>query len=132
MTAEPFPEYAQKELQLAGEALDDSEYLWRNGRLNAATNRAYYAMFHAAQAALASDGMRRPRTHRGTINLFGHHWVRAGKIDRAYARDLQDAFDMRLKSDYDIYAVTDSDLVKETIDKAGTFVAEVKRLVNEV
>ena len=119
------------ELQRADEALNDATYLWQGDRLRAATNRAYYAMFHAAQAALASDGVRRPRTHRGTINLFGQHWTRAGKIDLPYARDLQDAFDMQLKSDYDIYAVLNNELVGETISKAAAFVAEVKRLVDE-
>ena len=57
---ELFPEHVQRELQRAEEALDDAAHLYQTDRLNAATNRAYYAMFHAALAALASEGIRRP------------------------------------------------------------------------
>lgn len=50
MTTEPSPVYVQRELQSADEALSDAVYLLQAGRLRAAANRAYYAMFHAVQA----------------------------------------------------------------------------------
>ena len=128
MTTESSPEYVERELQLADEALDDAAFLLQGNRLKAAANRAYYAMFHAVQAVLASAGVRRPRTHSGAINLFSRYWVRTGKVDRVFAKDLQDAFDLRQTSDYDVYAVMGGEVVGETIDRAKAFVAEVKRL----
>ena len=129
MTAEPSPDYVAKQLQQADEALDDAEFLLRDGRLKAAANRAYYAMFHAVQAALATVGLKRPKTHSGSIILFSHHWVRSGKINRELGGNLQDALDLRQQSDYDVYAVVGEQVVSETLDQARAFVAEVKRLI---
>jgi uncharacterized protein (UPF0332 family) len=118
-----------KQLQLADEALDDAEFLLRDGRLKSAANRAYYAMFHSVQAALSSLGLRNPKTHSGTINLFSRHWVRSGKIDREFGGNLQDALDLRQQSDYNVYAVVGEQVISETVDQAKAFVAEVKRLI---
>jgi uncharacterized protein (UPF0332 family) len=129
MTGEPSQDYVAKQLQLADEALDDAEFLLRDGRLKSAANRAYYAMFHSVQAALSSLGLRNPKTHSGTINLFSRHWVRSGKIDREFGGNLQDALDLRQQSDYNVYAVVGEQVISETVDQAKAFVAEVKRLI---
>jgi uncharacterized protein (UPF0332 family) len=129
MTMEPSPEYVRQELQLANEALDDAEFLLQDDRLKAAANRAYYAMFYAVRAALASAGVERPRSHRGAINLFIRHWVRTDKVDQVLAKDLQDAFDLRQKGDYDVYAVLGGEVVRETIEKAKTFVSTFKGIL---
>jgi uncharacterized protein (UPF0332 family) len=129
MTMEPSPEYVRRELQLADESLDDAEFLLQDDQLKAAANRAYYAMFYAVRAALASDGMERPRTHKGAINLFSRYWVRTGKVDKVFAGNLQDAFDLRQKGDYDVYAVLGGKVVRETIEKAKTFVSIFKEIL---
>ena len=41
---------------------------------------------------------------------------------------MQDTFDLRQMSDYDVHAIVGEEVVKETIGKAQAFVAEVKRL----
>ena len=85
--------------------------------------------FYAVRAALASAGVERPRSHRGAINLFIRHWVRTDKVDQVLAKDLQDAFDLRQKGDYDVYAVLGGEVVRETIEKAKTFVSTFKRML---
>jgi uncharacterized protein (UPF0332 family) len=45
MTTGPSQEYVQAQLESADEALSDAQYLLEGGRLKAAANRAYYAMF---------------------------------------------------------------------------------------
>lgn len=129
MTTEPFPENATRQLQLADEALSDAEYLLTDSRLKAAANRAYYAMFHAVQAALAITKAALPKTHAGTINMFGKHIVLAGKIEKRYAKDLQDAFDIRQQTDYQIYAKIGEAEVREMVTKAAGFIAQVKNLI---
>ena len=76
-----------------GICIIDSDYVL------VAANRAYYAMFHAVQAALATTNVRMPRTHNATITLFSREFVRTGTLDRAHSRNLQDAFDLRQQSD---------------------------------
>ncbi|MFQ6029030.1 MAG: HEPN domain-containing protein [Dehalococcoidia bacterium] len=131
MTMEPSPEYVERQFQLADEALDDPRYLLEDNRLKAAANRAYYAMFHAVQAALHQAQIRRPKTHGGTIRLFGTHFVRTRQVDRRFARDLQHAFHLRQQSDYEVFSVIGDDTIREITDKAQEFIAEVRKVISD-
>ena len=97
------PEYVKRQLESADEALSDARYLLDGSRLKAAANRAYYAMFHTVHAALAVANVGRPRTHSGAISLFNRHFVRTNQLDVQFARDLQDAYDLRQRSDYEVF-----------------------------
>ena len=46
-----------------------------------AVSRAYYAAFHAAQAALLAEGQR-VESHTGVVTLFGLLLVKTGKFDK--------------------------------------------------
>jgi len=129
MTTEPSPEYVRRQLQIADEAVDDAGYLLQGNRLKAAANRAYYAVFHAVIAALADASVRLPKTHSGAISLFGRHYIRTGQLGRQFARDLQDAYNLRQQSDYEIFAELGGSQVREAVEKAKAFVAEVKRVL---
>lgn len=50
-----------------------------------AINRAYYAVFYAALAALLTKGLR-TRRHSTALSLFGYYFVRTGEIEKEYAR----------------------------------------------
>lgn len=128
MTTEPSLEYVRRQLQLADEAVDDARYLLHGNRLKAAANRAYYGMFHAAVAALASASNEIPKTHSGTISLFGRHYIRTGRISRQFARDLQNAYNLRQKMDYEAYAEIGDQQARESVERAQVFVAAVRRL----
>ena len=132
MTTEPSPESVRRQLQLADEALSDARYLLQGYRLKAATNRAYYAMFYAAMASLSSVSSTLPKSHRGAISLFGRYYVVTGKIDRQFAADLRDAYNLRLQGDYGISPEVEEEQVRQTIDNAEAFVTQVRRLVIEV
>lgn len=68
-------EYADEELQEARDALADAEKMRRVGVTDkAVVTRLYYACFHAANAVLHAIGLD-PRTHQGTIRLFGREVV---------------------------------------------------------
>ena len=51
------------DLVLAAETLSAAEYLLRGGYSNDAVSRAYYAMFYAARALLASHNLH-PKGHK--------------------------------------------------------------------
>lgn len=130
MTMERSRESAEVQLQLADEALSDAQYLLQDNRLRAASGRAYYSMFHAASAALASEGIKLPKTHKGTLALFYQNFVEPGRIARRLHRNLVNAFQLRQQTDYQIYAHVGADEVKETVKNAEAFIAEVKRIVS--
>lgn len=66
-----------------------------------AVSRAYYAMMHAANAALAMKGLQ-AKTHKGTQTLFNEHLVRAGEVDKQRGRDLVRGQRRRTSADYDV------------------------------
>lgn len=67
------------------------------GDVDGAANRAYYAMFDAARAALLASGA--PdigRTHSGLIGAFGNFLVKNGPISKEVGRLLNRAHEIRL------------------------------------
>jgi uncharacterized protein (UPF0332 family) len=126
---EPLPKPVSEELQHAEQALGDARFLLDAKRLEAAANRAYYSMFHAANAALLASNVDKPKTHAGVLNLFGRYLVRTGRVDRQFAEDLREASDLRLKSDYQTDFTVREGQVKLVVEKAEAFVEEVKRLI---
>ena len=128
MTMGPSPEPAVEYLRAADRALEEARVLLERELIGGAANRAYYAMFYAVHAALSKADVRRPKTHAGAINTFGAQYVQTGKIERDYAKDLQDARELRQKSDYELYGAGEDD-VTEMVRKAEAFVARVRREV---
>ena len=52
-----------------------------DGDLEGATNRAYYAMFHAARAALSVKGIDTDdKKHGSIVGLFGQQFVKDGTL----------------------------------------------------
>ena len=131
MTTGPSREYVQAQLESAVEALSDARYLLEGGRLKAAANRAYYAMFYAAQAALAVAEVDRPRTHSGVVSLFGLHYVGSGRLDRTLGRSLQDVYDLHRRSDYQVQVTVEEEQVSDAVSQAETFVRDVKSLLEQ-
>ena len=66
-----------------------------------AVSRAYYAMMHGANAALATKGLQ-AKTHNGTQTLFNEHLVQPGEVDRQRGRELASGQRRRTSADYDV------------------------------
>jgi len=81
-------------------------------------------MFHAAKAILFSKDVK-TKTHTGTISLFGEHIINKGILDEEYADMLRKTFDLRQKSDYEIYTELDEELVKEAVNNAEKFIKKM-------
>ncbi len=131
MTTEPSSESVTRRLRLAAEMLQDAEMLFESSRLKSAADRAYYSMFHAAQAALLAVGAEATRSHRGLRSEFGKRLVKRGLIETNYAKDLSQAGDVRQISTYEAYAPLSREGVAELINKAHGFLDRVKALIGE-
>jgi len=128
MTEASSRSFVEASLRRAEKALKSAKLLEENGELEDAASRAYYAMFHATRTLLFSKGVN-AKTHKGAISLFGEKIVKQGIMSEEYADMLRKAFDLRQKSDYEIYAETSVELVKEVIENAEQFIERVKELV---
>ncbi len=114
-------------LERADDCLSEAELLLEAARPGVAVSRAYYAMFHAATAALLHQGIRR-RSHKGIVAGFGQTFAKSGAVDARLHRYLRDAFDLRQESDYQpIVRVTDSQSQK-VLGWAREFVAACRDL----
>ena len=116
----------------AHKALTSARLLLGAGDTDGATNRAYYAMFDAAIAALiwagADTGQSPPKTHSGLIASFGLNLVKAGKLPAEFGRSLNRVQELRLTADY-LAAPVSSEKAHWAINEADSFVAAVAVLL---
>ncbi|WP_456427192.1 HEPN domain-containing protein [Rhodocaloribacter sp.] len=96
----------------AGETLAAARYNLEGAFLTTAVNRAYYAAYYAARAALLTIG-EAPRTHHGLILRFSLPLVKTGRIGEhaaqtlAYAEELREGADCETAISFDPNAVAD-------------------------
>lgn len=99
------------------------------GDVDGASNRAYYAMFDAARAALLASGAPvEPdigRTHSSLIGAFGKFLVKNGPVTKDVGRLLNRAHEIRLVADYKGDSVEPAD-ASEMVEQAETFVAAMR------
>lgn len=114
-------EEVQRQFEQAAECVEDARILLENDRLAAAVTRIYYAMFHAATAALLGRGVRR-RSHRATLAAFGQTFVKTGELDKQLYRDLRAAFERRQQADYEAVVEVDRPTVAQLLGQAIDFV----------
>lgn len=97
--------------------------------VDGACNRAYYAMFDAARAALLASGAPvQPdigKTHGGLISAFGRHLVKNGPISKEMGRLMKRAEEIRLVADYKGDAVELAD-ARQMVEQAEMFVAAMR------
>lgn len=117
---------ARKFLEKADRALKAAETLLRERDAESAAGRCYYAMFHAVQALLVEHNLRY-RKHAGAHGAFGQHFAKTGVLDPKHHRWLLDAFDDRLRVDYDIDVVFDEATVTNRIDEARELIGAVRQ-----
>lgn len=115
----------------AERALQSARILLAAEDVDGACNRAYYAMFDAARAALLATRAPVPpeiaRTHGGLIAAFGLHVVKPGLLPMEMGRMLNWAEDLRLVADYRGESISIGD-VRAIVEQAATFVGAVSML----
>lgn len=117
-----------KLMEKAWRALRAAELLMKDGYEDFAAGRAYYAMFHAAQALLQEKDLRY-RKHSSVHAAFGEHFAKTGLMDPKFHRLLLDAFDERLLGDYGVDAKLDPESVTLRIEQAREFLEAAGRLL---
>ena len=117
-----------RELERAKEAYDDILYLQKGGRLSAAANRLYYAVFHAVSALLIKDGYQASR-HNGSHILFSQHYIKTGILPSDYGTLYNNLQTLREKSDYNCFFDVKEQDIAEGIDVARRLIQAIEELV---
>jgi len=106
-------------------AASSARILLNNGDVDGACNRAYYAMFDAARAALLASGadesVINTKTHSGLITKFSLELVKSGQVSVELGKSLNKVEDLRLTADYKGNAVLQEDATW-AVNQADIFV----------
>ena len=119
------------EMAKAAESLNAAELCYAQGFYNSSTNRAYYAMFQAAQVALETAGFMRPEwSHAGLHATFANELTRRRKqFAPVLARDLPIVQELRHTADYRNHHLSTRQATR-ALSKAREFVQAIKRSVS--
>ncbi len=120
-------EQVRQYFERAADCAEDGRILLENARFPACLNRAYYAMFHAATAALLNRDIKR-RSHHGVLSVFGETFVRGGSIDPDLYRCFREAFERRQQSDYEAVVEVDRETAQRILGRAVDFVDACRKL----
>ena len=116
-------EHARQMLEVATHNLDGGFY-------GSAINRAYYAIFYAANALLATQGLSRSR-YSGVIASFRLNFVKPGIIEIEYGGIYGRVMDDRHITDYDVEVQIEPDRARADLDDAHLFVDRAERYLKE-
>lgn len=112
----------------AQRALTSARTLLQDGDNDGACNRAYYAMFDAARAALIASQASVPpeiaKTHSGLISAFSLHLVKPGRFPVALGKSFNKVEDLRLVADYKGDPI-DTEDAEWAVAQSELFVAQV-------
>lgn len=121
---------AEYKLQKARDCLTDAQILFDAKRYDGAANRSYYAIFDAATAVLALEGVAFSK-HQGVISYFQRNYVKTGIFGVQESKSLQNAFTVRQKADYTDFYVISKDEVERQIMNAQAFLNTVEAYIKE-
>jgi uncharacterized protein (UPF0332 family) len=119
------PSIAEKLLAKAELKLGAARELYDKGFFEDSASRSYYAMFHAARAALTRVGVT-TRTHEGTVSEFGRTLVLRGVFPRDLGRALAEAKAARETYEYSATMEIQRDEAEALLRDAERFVSTVK------
>jgi uncharacterized protein (UPF0332 family) len=117
-------------LDAAHEALAGSQYNLDGGYYAIAVNRAYYAVFYAANALLATKGLARGK-HSGTISAFRQSFIKPGLIEPEYSDIYGSLMDDRHVSDYDMETEIEPERAESDVESARKFVARIETYLKQ-
>ena len=125
---------ARKEVALyienAKEALRAAQLNLDNDFYTTAVNRAYYAIFYAANALLATKKLARSK-HSGVLAAFRQYFIKtrilASELSEIYGQVMDD----RQEGDYEIITATSKEDAEIDILQARNFVDEVSAWLQE-
>jgi len=112
-------------MEQAHETLREAEILLSESALRGTVSRAYYAMFYALLALLATRQLGTSK-HSGALALFDREFVKAGVFPRELSRSLHLAFDHRQTLDYGEMVQVNRSIAEGTLVEARTFVAAIE------
>ena len=118
---------AAAEWRRAQEALGAAEVCRDNGFYADAVSRSYYAIMHAAKAALPDNV--KVDSHNGLLNQFSFYLVKEGPLEAPWPDYIRNSSAARIRADYNVgivFTLADAQL---SVDRAAAFLNRIHSLL---
>jgi uncharacterized protein (UPF0332 family) len=114
----------REEIQRARKAIEAANLLFKHDLLNDGISRLYYFVLYNIRGLLLTKGLE-PKSHEGTLRLFGLHFVKEGIFDPKSSHIFSKLMKYREEADYNpSYLFTKEDFIE--------FENEAQELVNKI
>lgn len=124
-------EFALYRLERAKEECETAELLYKENKLLAANNRAYYSIFYAIRAILAMEKIDSKR-HKDVLAYFNQNYVKTEIFPRQMGRRIIMASKVREDSDYDEKYEPSSEATVLQIATAKELIELVEKYLNDL
>jgi uncharacterized protein (UPF0332 family) len=124
MRPEQLEDLLRYRMQQAHETLREAAILLNEDAWRGTVNRAYYAMFYALLALLATRQLGTSR-HSGALSLFDREFVKQGIFPLELSRSLHLAFERRQRHDYGEMIALNREIAEQSLAEARDFVAAI-------
>ncbi len=123
-------EFALYRLERAKEEYETANLLYKNNKLLAANNRAYYSIFYAIRAVLAMEKIDFKK-HKDVLAYFNKNYVKTEIFPRQIGRKIIMASKVREDSDYDEKYEPSADATSLQIETAKELIELVERYLSK-
>lgn len=122
------PSEIEAEIDRARQSLQAAKLLCDNELFSDSLSRSYYAILHAARAALLTQGVR-VNSHEAVKRLFGMHLVKPGLLPAELAVSIRQEQDDRFLADYDVTFEPGAEQTEERVNEARSFLQSIESFV---
>ena len=102
-----------------------ADLLLEEGFYEDAVSRAYYAVLHAAKAALLARGIV-TESHTAVRRLFGKELVQQGLLEKEWAMILAYEQDERASADYDVELSFSQEVAGQRVEESRSFLERIR------
>jgi len=112
----------------AKEQIDSARVLLAKGDIRRPISMAYFIYLDAARAALIAKGIA-PKSHAGSLSLFGEHFVKNGRVPKKYAVHFKRRETDRLDATYEMRKQFTKEDAERALAIAEEFLAIIESLL---
>ena len=116
-------------IERAEQAVSAAQKLLLDGYYDFAASRAYYAVFYAASALLLQEGLEF-RKHSGVIAAIHQHFIKTGRMEKKFGKNLNWLFELRSIGDYGVTAHVPAADAEQAINTATDFLQKVRTILS--
>lgn len=115
-------------LERAEQSIEAARKLASERYYDFAASRAYYSVFYAATAILLQEGLEFQK-HSSVIAAIHQRFVKTGKLDKEFGKDLNWLFELRSVGDYGVTIHVPQQEAEKAIAAAERFFLTIRNMI---